>query len=372
MATRGKAVMKHLLICVVIFLSGCGMNTKLDSLTMTLTLGIDEGKDKKTFLYYSSSPVFNKDAKEHTEVIEVDASSLREGRYKIDSFASGRAVGGKIQNVVIGKALAKKKEIPLLLDVLYRDPKNSTTALLIVYDGPVKELLESKQKDKPRLAVAIKDLITTTAVDKQTIKTNLLDFHRMLFEKGCTPFASEMTRKDEKMMVNGTALFDNHGKYVTSLSPKETAFLQLLRKEIKPAIPFTLRTAALTGKKENISVSIEHGKVRYETRYRNGRFQFHVQIDAGVIITEKIADVDIDKKQTQLEKMIAHEIKTKTTALVKTFQRHHVDPVGFGLYARAYEYDHWKKVENDWGKAFAEADVSMSVKAKIISYGVIQ
>lgn len=361
--------MKHLLICIVIFLSGCGMNTKLDSLTMTLTLGLDTDGGK--LLSYSSSPVFNKDAKEHTEVIEVNASSLRDGRYKIDLFASGRTVGGKIQNVVIGKALAKKKEIPLLLDVLYRDPKNSTTALLIVYDGPVKELMESKQKDKPRLAVAIKDLITTTAIDKQTIKTSLLDFHRMLFEKGCTPFASEMTRKDGKMMVNGTALFDNHGKYVTSLSPKETAFLQLLRKEIKPAIPFTLRTAALTGKKENISVSIEHGKVRYEPTYRNGRFQFRVQIDAGVIITEKIADVDISKKQKQLEKMIAHEIKAKTTALLKTFQHHHVDPVGFGLYARAYEYDHWKKVENDWGKAFAAADISVSAKANVISYGVI-
>ncbi|MCL6585695.1 MAG: Ger(x)C family spore germination protein [Anoxybacillus sp.] len=358
-----------LLLCVALFLSGCGMNTKLDSLTMTLTLGLDTDGGK--LLSYSSSPVFNKDAKEHTEVIEVNASSLREGRYKIDLFASGRAVGGKIQNVVIGKAFAKKKEIPSLLDVLYRDPKNSTTALLIVYDGPVKELMESKQKDKPRLAVAIKDLIMTTAVDKQTVKANLLDFHRTLFDKGCTPFASEMTRKNGKMMANGTALFDNKGKYITSLSPKETPFLQLLRKEIKPAIPFTLRTAALTGKKENISVSIEHGKVRYETRYRNGRFQFHVQIDAGVIITEKIADIDISKKQKQLEKMIAHEIKTKTTALVKTFQHHHVDPVGFGLYARAYEYDHWKKVENDWGKAFAAADVSVSVKAKVISYGVI-
>lgn len=357
-----------LLICIALFLSGCG-NTRLDSLTMTLTLGLDTDGGK--LFMYSSSPVFNKDAKEHTEVIEVDSSSLREGRYKIDLFASGRTVGGKIQNVVIGKALAKKKELPLLLDVLYRDPKNSTTALLIVYDGPVKELLESQQKDKPRLAVAIKDLVTTTAADKHTVKMNLLDFHRVLFDKGCTPFASEMTRKNGKMMVKGTALFDNKGKYVASLSPKETAFLQLLRKEIKPAIPFTIRTSALTGKKENISVSMEHGKVRYETKYRNGQFRFHVQIDAEVIITEKIADMDISKKQKQLEKIVANEIKTKTTALLKTLQRHDVDPVGFGLYARAYEYDHWKAVENDWGKAFAAADISVSAKAKVISYGVI-
>jgi len=358
------------LLCVALFLSGCGMNTRLDSLTMILTLGLDVTDDGK-LLMYSSSPVFNKDAKEHTEVIEVDTSSLREGRYKVDLFASGRTVGGKIQNVVIGKHLAEKRALLPLLDVLYRDPKNSTTALLIVYDGPVKELMESKQKDKPRLAVAIRDLIATTALDKQTVKINLLDFHRMLFEKGCTPFATEMGMKNRKMVVKGVALFNNKGKYVTSISAKDSAFLQLLRQEIKPAIPFTLRTAALTGKKENISVSMEHGKVRYQTKYRNGRFQFHVQINAEVIITEKIANVDISKKQKQLEKIIANEIKTKTTTLLQTFQRHHVDPVGFGLYARAYEYDHWKKVENDWGKAFAAADISVSAKANVISYGVI-
>ncbi|MCZ0754276.1 Ger(x)C family spore germination protein [Anoxybacillus sp. J5B_2022] len=361
-----------LLLCAVFLLSGCGMNTKLDSLTMTLTLGLDVTDDGK-LLMYSSSPVFNKDAKEHTEVIEVDASSLREGRYKVDLFASGRTVGGKIQNVVIGKKLVQQKELLSFLDVLYRDPKNSTTALLIIYDGPVKELIESKQKDKPRLAVAIKDLITTTALDKQTVKTNLLDFHRTLFEKGCMPFASEMAMKNGKMTVKGVALFNNKGKYVTSLSSKESAFLQLLRNEIKPAIPFTLRTSALTGngKKENISVSLEHGKVRYQTRYRNDRFQFHIHIDAGTIITEEVVNVDMRKKQKQLEKMIAKEIENKTKALIKTFQKHEIDPIGFGLYARAYEYRKWKKVENDWGKAFAAADISVSAKVNIISYGVI-
>ncbi|WP_027408316.1 Ger(x)C family spore germination protein [Anoxybacteroides tepidamans] len=353
--------------CSVLLLSGCLGNTRLDTLTMTLTLGLDVS-NKGTFYMYSSSPVFNKDAKEHTEVIQVKATSLREGRYNVDVFASGRTVGGKLQNIVIGKQLARKTPVFPLLDVMYRDPKNSTTALLIIYDGPVKELMTSKQREKPRLAVALRDLIINTAIDKQTVKVNLLDFHRMMFEKGCTPYMAEMTMKNGKMATKGVALFDSRGKYVTSLSPKESAFFHLLLKDVKPAVPITIRMPPTAA---NMSVSIEHGKFRYKTAYKNERFQFDLQMNVGVIITEQIANSDISKIQKQLEKLIASEIKKRTEQLIEKFQKHKIDPLGLGLYARAYEYNHWKKVKNHWGEAFAESHISISPKVKIISYGVV-
>ncbi|WP_374987756.1 Ger(x)C family spore germination C-terminal domain-containing protein [Paenibacillus sp. R14(2021)] len=38
-----------------------------------------------------------------------------------------------------------------------------------------------------------------------------------------------------------------------------------------------------------------------------------------------------------------------------------MDPIGVGLYARAYQYKAWKKVQENWGDAFSKADVSVNI-----------
>ncbi len=40
-----------------------------------------------------------------------------------------------------------------------------------------------------------------------------------------------------------------------------------------------------------------------------------------------------------------------------------------GLYARAYEYKEWQKVQDDWGEALSKADIKINVKVKVKSMG---
>lgn len=55
-----------------------------------------------------------------------------------------------------------------------------------------------------------------------------------------------------------------------------------------------------------------------------------------------------------------------------------VTPIGLGKYARAYAYayayayDEWKKVEDDWGRVFSKAKVTIHPEVKIISVGVLK
>ncbi|MFK9094928.1 Ger(x)C family spore germination C-terminal domain-containing protein [Bacillus salipaludis] len=58
--------------------------------------------------------------------------------------------------------------------------------------------------------------------------------------------------------------------------------------------------------------------------------------------------------------------------LLKKIQKNKIDPIGFGLYARAYQYEQFKKMDNDWGKAFAESDIHVSVKVKVNSDGAVR
>ncbi len=77
-------------------------------------------------------------------------------------------------------------------------------------------------------------------------------------------------------------------------------------------------------------------------------------------------------KKEELIKRIEQELEQQFEHLIKKIQKKKIDPVGFGLYARAYHYKEYKKVEDNWGNALAESDINVSVKIDINSNGSYQ
>ncbi|AXM88933.1 Ger(x)C family spore germination protein [Anoxybacillus ayderensis] len=359
----------HVIVCFFIA-SGCGMKTQLDELTLVLTVGLDEGKDGK-LLVYSISPVFNKESKNIYEVIRTVGMTPRDGRSKANAFASGKIVGGKAQNIIVSKTFAKKHDMFSYLDVFYRDPKNSTTANFIIFDGPLKDLMFVRLDDKPRLSVAIRDVILTAHVSKQTTKINMLDFRRSSLDRAQTPFAPILKVHKGDLVAGGIALFNRQRKYVGSLSQKESPYFAILKKNVKPATSLTFQTKELTKQNEYVSISVEHGDFSYKPSFRNGVFHFDVRMKLGVIVTESTTYIDMKKEKKKVEKWLAKEIQKQLESIVKKMQKYEVDPVGFGLYARAYEYKPFQK-QKSWPKAFAKAKIDIHPTVEIISYGVLQ
>ncbi|WP_231563667.1 MULTISPECIES: Ger(x)C family spore germination protein [Anoxybacillus] len=346
------------------------MKTQLDELTLALTVGLDEGKDGK-LLVYSISPVFNKESKNIYEVIRTVGMTPRDGRSKANAFASGKIVGGKAQNIIVSKTFAKKHDMFSYLDVFFRDPKNSTTANFIVFDGPLKELMYIRLDDKPRLSVAIRDVILNGHINKQTTKINMLLFHRLSLDRAQTPFAPILKVHKGDLVAAGIALFNRQRKYVGSLSQKESPYFAILQKNIKPATSLTLAIKGLTKQKEYVSISVEHGEFSYKPSFRNGVFHFDVHMKLGVIVTESTTYIDMKKEKKKVEKWLAKEIQKQLESVVKKLQTYEADPIGFGLYARAYEYRQFQK-QKSWSKAFAKAEINIRPTVEIISYGVLQ
>lgn len=349
---------------------GCGMQTRLDELTLVLTVGLDQGKDGN-LLVYSVSPVFNKESKNIYEVIRTSGVTPRDGRSKANAFASGKIVGGKAQNILVSKTFAKTHDMFSYLDVFYRDPKNSTTANFIVFDGPLKDVMYIRLDDKPRLSVAIRDVLLTAHKSKQTTKINLLEFRRLSLDRAQTPFAPILKVHKGDLVAGGIALFDQHRKYVGSLSQKESPYFAMLKKNIKPATSLTLTIKGLTKQKEYVSISIEHGDFSYKPSFQNGTFRFDVRMHLGAILTEATTHIDMKKEKKKLEQLLAKEIQKQLESIVKKLQKYEVDPIGFGLYARAYEYKQFKK-QKSWPKAFAKAKINIRPTVEMISYGVLQ
>ncbi len=103
-------------------------------------------------------------------------------------------------------------------------------------------------------------------------------------------------------------------------------------------------------------------KTKIKTSYKQNKFRFDINIKMPAGLTERLFPFDVRKNGKELEKMISEHMKKQFENLIKNTQKHQIDPIGLGLYARVHEYSQYKKVEDHWGEALSKADIHVSVK----------
>ncbi|MED1781783.1 Ger(x)C family spore germination protein [Brevibacillus fortis] len=358
---------------LVVMLSGCMDRIYLEDATLSLMVGLDVN-EKNELLVYMTSPVFSEEAKEKSEEYGVRASTIRESRMGFDEIVTALTVSGKIQVLILGQRLLQHPDWFRLLDVVFRDAKFSVNARMVALDGPVSEMFEYRPKDKPRLALHVTKLIDTANYRNLTVKTRAQEFHRQMFEPGITPTITELRKEKRAVKVMGTAMLTENGVYAGLIEPRNTLLLQMMLHEKQGEISVTIPI-----QEQNDQKSIVAGKISFfvkgvnkkvKTTYRDGKFQFDIQMGLDVSISERMFPYNMEKDYKKLEKMMEAELRKDYDLLVKKCQAAKTDPFGFGLYARAYEYKQWKKIEKDWPKAFSEAAVHFKPKVSIKGNGV--
>jgi DNA topoisomerase IA len=93
---------------------------------------------------------------------------------------------------LIGKRLLQHGDCFPLQDAEYRDTKNSLTVKVAVVDGEVSKIMDFSPKDKLRLPLYLTDLINNAAKRNLTTRTTLQQLHRQMYEKGVTPYQSQI------------------------------------------------------------------------------------------------------------------------------------------------------------------------------------
>lgn len=359
---------------LVLILPGCWDRTDLEDVAFVLVTGLDLDPDNN-LLIYDMVPVYHKEAKEKEIPVKVRALSLRESRVKIDDMFEGVASGRKLQIFLLGKRLLKHEDWFRLLDVLFRDSKNAVTADVVFVNGPVSQVVFSRFPEVPHLSIHLYEMIKSASNRHETVLTTLHELHRQMYEKGITPAISEL-ELNEKLELKGTALLNKKGKYVNTLRIQENVLLMILQKQVKKELPLTLKLPQM--KKGGvfdtnaISFTLSDMKTKIKTAYRDGRFQFDIRISSYITLSEREFPYDVEKKSGKLEKMIEKQLDRQFENLIKKIQKHKIDPIGLGLYARAHEYKEWQKVQDDWGEALSKAEMKINVKVKVKSMGPVK
>ncbi|MCI1695701.1 Ger(x)C family spore germination protein [Aneurinibacillus aneurinilyticus] len=377
-----KRMMLLVSCLLLIITSGCSSDRlDLERMTLSLAYGWDIDKDDKLTVYQAST-IFNKDVKKKYEVLAAKVNTPRQAREVFNSTSNGMIAVGKMQVILIGEKLLKKEGIMSQLDVVYRDPKNTGNIRMVAVKGPVSSIMESNFVDKPALPLYLTQLLDVEKRYNGTISTTLQKLHTHMFDKGITPAISEMKKDKKGLVVTGSALLDNKGMYKMSLSRRESSLLLLLRQEAKIPVVFTIRMPSLPFKRPNklqnvkghdfITLNITESKRNIKTRYKNNRFVFDIKMNLNVTLAERTFDMNMGKEKDRLSAIIAEQFKKEVTAFVEKVKKEKLDPFKFGWYARAHQYEHWKKNKDRWPDEFAKATVNITPNIKISSYGVIE
>ncbi|MDG0874861.1 Ger(x)C family spore germination protein [Paenibacillus thiaminolyticus] len=368
-----RAVTIVILLLVVFPLHGCATYTTIENMTLSLLVGLDLDEEDNLLLAISS-PVFSKEAKENEENFEVRSTSLRHSREEFDKRALGITTAGKTQIIVIGKRLAAEENWGALLDSFYRDTKSTASARVVYFDGNLNDLIHFSAKDKPRLPLHLSKLVDTGLLRNETTKTTVQEFHRHLHEKGMTPSITGL-RKEEGLALTGTALLDKSSRFKMMANSDETKLIYILRNKTKGEFPITLHLPMSPGKgpdkvdMKQVSFNLQRIKPKIHARYAQGRFIFDVDVRSIVYVTERLFPYDVMEPYDELEQKIAANLEQQFNTLIRKLQKARIDPAGFGMYARAHAYPHWKKAQDHWVDYFEDAIVNVKVKVKIIGMG---
>ncbi|WP_373233344.1 Ger(x)C family spore germination protein [Cohnella sp.] len=374
-----KVLEKILLTLVfIVLLPGCDRAVNLEDLSITLVIGMDLD-DESNITTYVVAPVFSSNVKGSTQVLESKAPTLRQARQNFDSMTAGMIVGGKIQVVLVGKRLLKKKNWFTLLDVFFRDSKLSLSARVVAVDGNVSDVVNLKSQDLPLLPLRLTSLIDTNEKRGQTVKTNLQQLDIQMHDKGVTPYISSIRLDGNKITATGTVLLDKKGKMATTLNPNETTLFYILMNSDRINNGQASLFARFQDVKKSglfdtglINMSINQSRLRIKPGYRNEKFYFPADITLSMALKERLFPYDMKDNLRDFEQEIESSIRDQLEQLLEKFQKHHVDPIGLGRYARAYQYEQWKKVQNNWGEAFSRADIPLNIDTTIKYIGPVK
>lgn len=365
-----------IIIMIIVIVPGCSDRLDLEDTTNNLALGLDLDNEDN-LLVFLNSPAYGRDIKKKTLEVEVKSLTIRQSREKQDEFAPGVITGRKVQVMLIGKRILEHEDWFRILDVFFRDMKNPLTPRIIAVDGSISDIIYLHPKDQPMLPLMLRGMVDTKSARSETVKTTLQQLHWQMYEKGVTPYMSEIQLdKAKQIRLVGVTLLDHKGKYKTSLNIEETSLLQILNKNAKKPVSFTL---PIPGEKksgpfhtDHLSISVEGMKTKIKTSYKQNKFRFDINIKMPGRLTERLFPFDVRNNVKELEKMISEHVQKQFENLIKNIQEHQIDPIGLGLYARAHEYSQYKKVEDHWGEALSKADIHVSVKVILGSMGPVK
>lgn len=167
-----------------------------------------------------------------------------------------------------------------------------------------------------------------------------------------------------------------------SLNRYESALLLMVQKKANIPVSLTMKIPSnlvesnshLKDTKGDDFITINVFSMSHDigTDYSDNRFKFNIKMDLKIAVSELTFNMDIENDRKKLTSLITKQLNNDLNDLIHKIQKQQLDPFGFGDYARAFQYEEWKQVEDDWPSSFSKANVKVAPTIKILENGIIK
>jgi Ger(x)C family germination protein len=356
------------LLLVASVLTSCSDRIDLDKTVILQLVALDIDDDNRIRAHYSAPSFTQSDGGQDEEIIFSEkGSSLRQLRRVLASDSGGEILSGKIQVLLLTDRFLAERDIFEEMNVFYRDPINPSDAILVYTQSPLDKVLKTKRKLSSMISAFIHDQITSSHEQGLSVMTTLERYNYMRYNRGMTPFMSAITWRGDHLENAGTVLLSRNGKRRALLSVRQTSFLLLLQNDA--GFPLNIN---MTHEGHTLSFDVVKAPVKIRTDYIDDIYRFTIDMPITVNLTEYTSDKPFSEAENDLMQAIREEIKGECEKLVKLFQEKRVDPVGFGMHARAYRYAEFKKAQDNWTDRFADAKIEIRPVIRFKQFGIVK
>ncbi|ADY25000.1 Ger(x)C family spore germination protein [Bacillus paranthracis] len=366
-------------IVIIIFLSGCIHPTPIEKISLVLLVALDQKKDRE-MLVGASVPLFKKAKQGESLEQIVPASTVYEGFSKINARMKGNLTASKAEIVLIGKRLVQKGGWIKEFDFAFRDPYSTTNTQVLLVEGDVEEILKWSPPDHTLISNYIKGVVDSSFQNNQPYFSTLQRLITRQNLKGIAQIIPIIKKHNRGIDIKGIAFLNHTGKLVAKMPKEELEFFNIINNyKNTERMMVHLSLEPKEEKRElDTTILIQDIKRKIEVNYQDGRWKYNIHLKMNIAFTERINGqvVKNSKKQQaeiqKLEQKIQRNLNRKIQTMLVGLHKKKIDPLNLSIYAKAYQYPHWKKNKEKWPHEISNSIVNIKSQIKINNVGAIR
>ncbi|RLQ94201.1 Ger(x)C family spore germination protein [Falsibacillus albus] len=309
--------------------------------------------------------------------VTAKGNTLRDTRIAMDRKLSGEFSPNKNRILVIGEDLALRRDLYPLFDILYRDPRSSLGAKVIIGQGRADDIVKMNMVGQVLVGEEIFKLIHSAEENSLVPVETVQSICTKIFDPGqdlMLPYIKKIAKGDEfDIDIVGDALFHKQKFTGHVLKGDDPTLLLLLNDKQRKFARFSIKVNPKDPVGERyITIQVKKSKVDRNIHIHNGHeVSVDFNLDFEVIAIEYPKDKLYDPKEiTKLNKKLSKSLTECTNHVIKQIQDANSDVLALGRDLISFHPDVWKQL--DWDKEFPNIPIKAKVNVTIIDTGIIK
>lgn len=379
----------HILLFIMILLTGCSNYNELNQLGLVIAMGIDVAQDidngyRVTYQVINPSQLSPTGAPTGIPVSNytVEAETLVDAYRRASTIIPRDNDVSHLSLVVISEELARKGT-GLIFDVFERVKTAKSTFPVFIARGtsaenvlgvveplesnPTKSVRSTGENNQKIYGISkitpLHEVITTFSSEGKDLLLPGIKLNKKLTSKNQNDNLNNI--KPSVIEVSGLAIFKKD-KLVNWYDGEMARNTHLVLSEIEST------SFPIPCEKKNMTLIAKRSKGTIKTLLKPiPTLQVNIAINTEIYEMNCTKDLTDTKVLTEIEKDLEKEIIRQVQRTIQISQGTGTDVFGFGSTLSKENPRYWKKHKNEWNTIFSKAKVEVNVKASINDSGLV-